>query len=83
MTLSSKRESNDEDESAISLFADADAYKALYTGDSPLSYFLSTRMKLVLELLEQRTGACILNVGCGPGMMIASLLTREVQVLRS
>jgi SAM-dependent methyltransferase len=50
-------------------------WSALYAGEDGKTYHFHTRRRRVLELLPDRLGD-VLDVGCGPGVMVDSVLER-------
>ncbi len=51
----------------------AEKYFQEYHKDSPAGYAIRVRKKRVLELID-RSGGKVLDVGCGPGIMVKELL---------
>lgn len=50
------------------------AYADSYTGWGPAARFFQSRIKLITQTLAFSTGGDLLDVGCGPGMMVRELL---------
>ena len=57
----------------------ASDYDRDYERLSPAGFALRTRRRKVLELFD-RAGGRVLDVGCGPGVLVAALLDRECEV---
>jgi 2-polyprenyl-3-methyl-5-hydroxy-6-metoxy-1,4-benzoquinol methylase len=57
----------------------AASYAEGYEGCSRSSYFFRTRQQLVLRAIEPYAGRPLLDVGCGPGMMVAPCRERGFQ----
>ena len=53
----------------------AEEYSRKYDEDSPAGYALRVRQQRVLELFDQ-AGGKVLDVGCGPGLMMRPILER-------
>ena len=53
----------------------AEEYSRKYEEDSPAGYALRVRQERVLELFDQ-AGGKVLDVGCGPGLMMPPILER-------
>lgn len=54
-------------------FSDARNYAALYEGSDPVAHFFNERLRLVHECLASAKGGKVLDVGCGPGVLLNSL----------
>jgi 2-polyprenyl-3-methyl-5-hydroxy-6-metoxy-1,4-benzoquinol methylase len=54
-------------------FAAAEEYAHLYEGSTPHSRFFNERLRLVLERLGSVGSGKLLDVGCGPGMLLHRL----------
>jgi 2-polyprenyl-3-methyl-5-hydroxy-6-metoxy-1,4-benzoquinol methylase len=68
------------DRNAVRLFDSwAADYAAHYFDSSPASHFFSTRLAHVSALLDLPEGSNVLDVGCGPGMMIEPLTSRGIE----
>jgi ubiquinone/menaquinone biosynthesis C-methylase UbiE len=52
-------------------------YADSYSGTSTSARFFQSRMHLVEEVLRSVSGGDLLDVGCGPGMMVQDLLQRR------
>ncbi|MCA1704790.1 MAG: class I SAM-dependent methyltransferase [Actinobacteria bacterium] len=50
------------------------AYADSYTGWRPAARFFHSRITLITQTLASSTGGDLLDVGCGPGMMVRELL---------
>ncbi len=63
---------------AVSDFFDAAAgtYGEGYIGNSPVAHFFRRRMEIVLELLAPFRGGRLLDLGCGPGLMVGPCVER-------
>ena len=55
--------------------ASAAAYAASHAGDGAAARFFRNRIPLVERFLRAAPGGTLLDVGCGPGMMVRSVLT--------
>lgn len=58
-------------------YADAELvanYADAYTGWGPTARYHHSRLHAVEEILRDRTGGDLLDIGCGPGMMVRHLL---------
>jgi SAM-dependent methyltransferase len=64
------------DEVVLKNFSRPGAYARLYGECSSDGFFFNTRMDRVAELLKDCAGGTLLDVGCGPGMMLSYLLDR-------
>lgn len=49
-------------------------YADLHSGDGPAARFFASRIHAVLAALADRPGGDLLDVGCGPGVMVRKLL---------
>lgn len=54
-------------------FSDAKKYAALYGGSDLVAHFFNERLRLVFESLASTRGGKVLDVGCGPGVLLNSL----------
>lgn len=59
------------------VFSRAKEYAEAYEQTSAAGYLFNTRLERVSELLADCTGGKLLDVGCGPGMMIGYLHSRH------
>lgn len=50
--------------------SEAEAYAALYCGSTPASQFFHQRLDRVLDCLNVLPGGRVLDVGCGPGILL-------------
>ncbi|MGI9538881.1 MAG: class I SAM-dependent methyltransferase [Miltoncostaeaceae bacterium] len=48
-------------------------YVAAHVGSSPESYIFNRRIELVLQELADHRGGTLVDMGCGPGMLLAAL----------
>jgi ubiquinone/menaquinone biosynthesis C-methylase UbiE len=72
-----KRNSDLQGNLVTKYFSDAKSYKNLYSDQSATGHFFSIRVKRIFELLDGHKGGRILDIGCGPGMMIPGLIKRN------
>jgi len=54
-------------------FSAAGEYAKAYDGSTPQSLFFNERLRLVLDLLAPLGSGKLLDVGCGPGMLLSRL----------
>ena len=54
-------------------FSDAKGYAALYRDSGSRAHFYNERLRLVHECLASTRGGKVLDVGCGPGVLLNSL----------
>lgn len=59
------------------LFSRAKEYADLYSGGDPNSRFLNKRLTEINHLLSVREGGFLLDVGCGPGILLEQLAKRR------
>ena len=52
----------------------AASYAASYQGSGPAERYFASRLHAVFEILDQRPGGDLLDVGCGPGMFVRRVL---------
>jgi len=57
--------------------ADAAAYAALYDGSGPPARYFHSRLHAVLDALSACRGGELLDLGCGPGMLISRIATKR------
>lgn len=57
----------------------ANGYSLQYTAASSTGHFFRSRMKIIHKLLDACPKGKILDLGCGPGMMIDSLTARNFE----
>jgi len=55
-------------------------YSSKYSGTSSVAYSFITRRKRVCELLEECRGGKVLDIGCGPGVMVEYLTGKGFEV---
>lgn len=49
-------------------------YRSNYEGDNIVAHSFNTRLKIVVSLMGHAHGKCILDIGCGPGLLAKELL---------
>jgi ubiquinone/menaquinone biosynthesis C-methylase UbiE len=54
-------------------FAGAAEYARLYEASSSCSQFFSERLRIVTEIIGNRSNGRVLDVGCGPGILLSRL----------
>ncbi|MGD0485613.1 MAG: class I SAM-dependent methyltransferase [Syntrophorhabdales bacterium] len=58
-------------------FSHPKSYAWLYSGDSSVAHFFTTRLRIILDLIRDYEGGKVLDVGCGPGILIGRLAERN------
>lgn len=58
----------------------AGTYARGYDGDSATAHSFKIRLQRVYELIEDRSGGTVLDVGCGPGVTVEHLVKRGFEV---
>jgi 2-polyprenyl-3-methyl-5-hydroxy-6-metoxy-1,4-benzoquinol methylase len=61
-------------------FSDGKAYGQLYEGATPVAHFFAQRLERVLEFLSHVEGGKLLEVGCGPGILLTRLRGGQFQL---
>jgi ubiquinone/menaquinone biosynthesis C-methylase UbiE len=56
-------------------------YARLYDRDSAVAHFFAARIKIILDLIHGDKKDKILDVGCGPGMMIRHLIDGDSKII--
>jgi 2-polyprenyl-3-methyl-5-hydroxy-6-metoxy-1,4-benzoquinol methylase len=58
-------------------FRSPKSYARLYSGDSTITHFFTSRLRIIRELIHDHEGGKVLDVGCGPGMLVNELAPRN------
>lgn len=69
-----------QDETVRCSFAGAKEYAQLYEGSTPLALFFNERLRHVLDILAPLRGGKLLELGCGPGILLDLLCGGQFQL---